>query len=170
MNENALQILEQYEFTVQRTYTGRGMIMLETEDGTKTVREFTGSRMILPYEQQLMQCLKQTGLCMTDCIVPNKEGEFLSKDADGIYYMVKDCPDGRSCDTKSWEELCRAMSLLAGFHRLARGVWQVPKEEASPRLYGSSVLEEYEKHNRELKKVRNFIRGRQKKGDFELLF
>ena len=170
MNEKAIYILEQYELTVLRTYTGRGMVMLETQEGTKTVREFTGSRMILPYEQQLMQCLKQEGLCMTDCIVPNREGELLSKDSEGIGYIVKDCPEGKACETRNWEELCRAMSLLASFHRMARGLWEIPKENRWPRLYGTSVLEEYEKHNKELKKVRNFIRSRQKKGDFELLF
>ena len=170
MNENAVLILDQYEFEVLRTYTGRGMVMLETQEGTRSVREFTGSRMILPYEQQLMQRLQESGLCMTDCIVPNREGELLSKDSDGIYYIVKECPEGKACETKSREELCRAMTLLAAFHKQARGIWQIPAEERVPRLYGSSVWEEYEKHNRELKKVQRFIRGRQKKGDFELLF
>ncbi|MCI8416781.1 MAG: CotS family spore coat protein [Lachnospiraceae bacterium] len=170
MNEKAVQILEQYDLTVLRTYTGRGAVMLETEEGTKTVKEFAGSRMILPYEQQLMQYLQRIGLCITDCIVPNREGELLSRDTDGIFYIVKDWPEGKACETKNREELIRAMELLAGFHQAARGLWKITPEERHPRMYGTSVTEEYEKHNRELKKVRNFIRGRQKKGDFELLF
>lgn len=170
MNEKAVQILEQYDLAVLRTYPGRGVVMLETEDGTKTVKEFAGSRMILPYEQQLMQHLQRAGLCITDHIVPNREGELLSRDTEGTYYIVKDWPEGKACDTRNTEELCRAMELLAGFHQLARGLWQTRKEDKSPRLYGASVPEEYEKHNRELKKVRNFIRGKQKKGEFELLF
>lgn len=170
MNENAVLILDQYDFEVQRTYTGRGMVMLETREGLRSVREFTGSRMILPYEQQLMQHLQASGLCMTDCIVPNREGELLSRDSDGIYYIVKECPEGKACETKNREELCRAMSLLAAFHRQARGIWEITDEVPASRLYGNSVKEEYEKHNRELKKVQRFIRGRQKKGDFELLF
>lgn len=170
MNENAVLILDQYELDVLRTYTGRGVIMLETREGTKTVREFTGSRVMLPYEQQLMECLKHMGFCGTDSIVPNREGELLSKDTDNIYYIVKDCPAGKACETKNAEELGRAMSLLAGFHKLARGLWQVSPEQSSLRFYGNPVTEEYEKHNRELRKVQRFIRGRQKKGDFELLF
>ena len=170
MNENAVLILDQYELEVVRTYTGRGVIMLETREGTKMVTEFTGSRTILPYEQQLMDRLSKVGFCGTDRIVPNREGELLSKDSDNIYYIVKDCPGGKACDTKNTEELCRAMGLLAGFHKLARGLWEIPGDETSGRFYGASVAEEYEKHNRELKKVQRFIRGRQKKGDFELLF
>ena len=170
MNEKAVQVLEQYDLEVLHTYPGRGAVMLETEDGTKTVKEFAGSRMILPYEQQLMQHLLRAGLCITDQIVPNREGEFLSRDSEGTSYIVKDWPEGKACETRNREELCRAMELLAGFHRLARNLWQIPVEERSPRLYGASVPEEYEKHNRELKKVRNFIRGKQKKGEFELLF
>ncbi len=170
MNEKALQILEQYEFTVLRTYSGRGAVMLETENGTKTVKEFAGSRIVLPYEQQLMRHLGQEGLCIADCINPNREGELLSRDPEGVYYIVKDYPEGKACETKNWEELRRACGFLAEFHKLARGLWQVPAGETMPRMYGTSVPEEYEKHNRELKKVRNFIRGRQRKGSFELLF
>ena len=170
MNEKALQILEQYEFAILRTYPGRGTVMVETENGTKTVKEFAGSRMVLPYEQQLMQHLKQAGLCMTDCINPNREGEYLSRDTEGSYYIVKDWPEGKACDTKNREELCRAMEFLAGFHRESRGLWKELPQEPAPRLYGASVQADYDKHNRELKKVRQFIRGRQKKGEFELLF
>lgn len=170
MNERALQILDQYEFAILRTYPGRGAVMVETENGTKTVKEFTGSRMVLPYEQQLMQHLKQTGLCMTDCINPNREGDLLSRDPEGNYYIVKDWPEGKACETKNREELCQAMEFLARFHREARGLWTEFPKEPVPRLYGVSVQSEYEKHNRELKKVRQFIRSRQKKGDFELLF
>ena len=37
-------------------------------------------------------------------------------------------------------------------------------------MLGQDRREEFEKHNRELKRTRNFIRTKRKKGDFELLF
>ena len=40
MNEKALQILEQYDLEVLRSYGGRGGIMLETKDGLKMIKEF----------------------------------------------------------------------------------------------------------------------------------
>ena len=126
------------------------------------------NRLFFPYNRKPMCDAEDRKLVFGE--LKNREGELLSKDSDNIYYIVKDCPGGKACDTKNAEELCRAMGLLAGFHRMARGLWKIPQEEISGRFYGNSVTEEYEKHNRELKKVQRFIRGRQKKGDFELLF
>ena len=44
MNEKALQILEQYDLEVLKSYGGRGGIMLETKDGLKMIKEFAGAQ------------------------------------------------------------------------------------------------------------------------------
>ena len=61
------------------------------------------------------------------------------------------------------------MRLLARVHRELRGVLRTEGAERR-RILGADRSEELEKHNREMKRARNFIRTRQKKGEFELLY
>ena len=169
MNEKALQILEQYEIGLQRSFGGRGGIMLETEQGLKMLKEFAGSRARLPFEQKLLEVLEQQGVCRTDRAVPNREGELVTVGEYEVPYLVKNWPPGRECDPRNEEELLRSMRTLARIHRTARGLWHTQGEERRW-LQGCDRCGELERHNREMKRARNYIRGRQKKGEFELLY
>ena len=169
MNEKALQILEQYDLEVLKSYGGRGGIMLETKDGLKMIKEFAGSRAKLPLEQRVLGILTERGVCAVDRVQVSREGELITIGDYETPYIVKDWPPGRECDPKNEEELLRSMRLLARVHRELRDVLHT--EGAERRwILGADRTEELEKHNREMKRTRNFIRTRQKKGDFELLY
>lgn len=169
MNEKALQILEQYDLEVLRSYGGRGGIMLETKDGLKMIKEFAGSRAKLPLEQRVLGILAERGVCAVDQVQANKEGELVTIGDYETPYIIKDWPPGRECDPKNEEELLKSMCLLARVHRELRGVLHT--EGAERRwILGADRSGELEKHNREMKRARNFIRTRQKKGEFELLY
>ena len=169
MNEKALQILEQYDLEVLRSYGGRGGIMLETKDGLKMIKEFAGSRAKLPLEQRVLGVLTERGVCAVDQVQANKEGELVTIGDYETPYIIKDWPPGRECDPKNEEELLKSMRLLARVHRELRGVLRTEGAERR-RILGADRSEELEKHNREMKRARNFIRTRQKKGEFELLY
>ena len=169
MNEKALQILEQYDLEVLRSYGGRGGIMLETKDGLKMIKEFAGSRAKLPLEQRVLGILAERGVCAVDQVQANKEGELVTIGDYEMPYIIKDWPPGRECDPKNEEELLKSMRLLARVHRELRGVLRTEGAERR-RIQGADRSEELEKHNREMKRARNFIRTRQKKGEFELLY
>ena len=169
MNEKALQILEQYDLEVLRSYGGRGGIMLETKDGLKMIKEFAGSRAKLPLEQRVLGILAERGVCAVDQVQANKEGELVTIGDYETPYIIKDWPPGRECDPKNEEELLKSMRLLARVHRELRGVLRTEGAERR-RILGGDRSEELEKHNREMKRARNFIRTRQKKGEFELLY
>lgn len=169
MNEKALQILEQYDLEVLRSYGGRGGIMLETKDGLKMIKEFAGSRAKLPLEQRVLGILAERGVCAVDQVQANKEGELVTIGDYETPYIIKDWPPGRECDPKNEEELLKSMRLLARVHRELRGVLRTEGAEHR-RILGADRSEELEKHNREMKRARNFIRTRQKKGEFELLY
>lgn len=169
MNEKALQILEQYDLEVLRSYGGRGGIMLETKDGLKMIKEFAGSRAKLPLEQRVLGILAERGVCAVDQVQANKEGELVTIGDYETPYIIKDWPPGRECDPKNEEELLKSMRLLARVHRELRGVLRTEGAERR-RILGADRSEELEKHNREMKRARNFIRTRQKKGEFELLY
>ena len=105
MNEKALQILEQYDLEVLRSYGGRGGIMLETKDGLKMIKEFAGSRAKLPLEQRVLGILAERGVCAVDQVQANKEGELVTIGDYETPYIIKDWPPGRECDPKNEEEL-----------------------------------------------------------------
>lgn len=169
MNEKALQILEQYDLEVLRSYGGRGGIMLETKDGLKMIKEFAGSRAKLPLEQRVLGILAKRGVCAVDRVLANKEGELVSIGDYETPYIIKDWPPGRECDPKNEEELLKSMRLLARVHRELRDVLHTEGTERRW-ILGADRTTELEKHNREMKRARNFIRTRQKKGEFELLY
>ena len=169
MNEKALQILEQYDLEILRSYGGRGGIMLETKDGLKMIKEFAGSRAKLPLEQRVLGILAERGVCAVDQVQANKEGELVTIGDYETPYIIKDWPPGRECDPKNEEELLKSMRLLARVHRELRGVLRTEGAERR-RILGADRSTELEKHNREMKRARNFIRTRQKKGEFELLY
>ena len=43
MNENALEVLEQYDLEVNRTFKGRGVYFVETSSGLHMLKEHRGS-------------------------------------------------------------------------------------------------------------------------------
>ncbi len=169
MNEKALQILEQYDIRLLRSFGGRGAVMLETEQGLKILKEFAGSRTKLPFEQLLLSRLEERQVCRVDRAVANLEGALVSVGDYETPYLLKNWPSGKECDPRSEEDLVRSMRVLARIHQEARGVWQASGEEKR-RLTGANRRTEFEKHNRELKRVRNFIREKHRKGDFERLY
>lgn len=170
MNEKALQILEQYNIKLLRSFGGRGAVMLETEQGLKILKEFAGSKTKLPYEQALLARLEEEEICGVDRAMANIDGELLSAGEYDTTWIIKNWPSGKECDTHNEEDLLKSMQILARIHKSARNIWQIENEETAKRLVGSDRRTELEKHNRELKRVQNFIRNKRKKGSFELLF
>ena len=172
MNEKGLQILEQYDICLQKSFGGRGSLMLETDRGLKLLKEFAGSRHKLPCEQELLKRLEEQGVCRTDRVVPNREGSLISVGEYDTPYILKNWPPGRECDPKNEEELLRSMRTLARIHRVLRGLPEAAaiSAEDKRRMTGTGQCRELEKRNRELRRAQNFIRNRHRKGSFELLF
>lgn len=162
------QILEQYPFEVKQTVKGRGVLICDTDKGLKILKEYRGSEGRADFLYSLLDFLKEHGQERVDCIVKNKEEKALTVDTDGTAYMVRDWYEGKECDTKSREDVLRAVQQLADLHKVMR---EFPME-IPEYLKGKddTLLLENEKHTRELKKVRNFVYSRKKKNDFEQKF
>ena len=143
--------------------------MLETEQGLKMLKEFSGSKRKLALEQTLLERLEAAGVCKTDRVVANREGELVSVGEYDVSWIVKNWPSGKECDPRSEEDLLKCMRLCGKIHREARDVWRLEAAECQ-RYMGEDRRTAFDKHNRELKRVQNFMRAKRKKGDFELLF
>lgn len=167
MDEKALEVLEQYDLEVIRTWKGRGVYFAETSAGLHMLKEHRGSEEKLEKLRLLLDSMESVQFFKTDLPVQTKEGTFLSKDSEEVTYLLKKWREGRECDPRNELDICRAMEGLAIFHTAASGIWKFTSPEERTKYEGSSLADEMEKHTRELKKVQTFIRKKQKKSAFE---
>ncbi|TGY91983.1 CotS family spore coat protein [Petralouisia muris] len=161
-------ILEQYPFEVRQTVKGRGALICDTDKGLKILKEYKGSEGRADFLYGLLQFLKNHGQERIDCIVKTGDAKTIARDADGTAYMVRDWYEGRECDTKSRDDILKSIRQLADIHNVLREFPEEIPEYLQVRDH--TLLEENERHTRELKKVRNFIFSRKKKTDFEMEF
>lgn len=163
MNDRAVSVLSEYEFEVIRTWKGRGAILFETPEGIRILKEYKGVPEKLGLQKALLDCIRENSGLSVEDIIPNKEGMLFTKDAFQDTYVVKSYFDARECSIRDREECRKAVSVLARLHR----AMSMPMAEKPP---GSALRldKEYEKHNRELKKVRRFLRNKGQKNDFEI--
>lgn len=166
MNDRAVSLLENYDFTVNKTKKGRGAIIAETDKGLKLFAEYNGPKEKVDLQELLMDTIKAAGFFNIDCFVRNKEDSILSVDYDGKAYMVKDYYLARECNVTDRRECKRAALALARLHKAMRGNFTEYPVTISKEIFSS----EFQKRNQELKRVRNFIRKTSRKNDFEILF
>lgn len=163
MNDRAVELLEQYEIEVLRTRKGRGAILCETSQGCLILKEYAGSQERIALQDRLLKQVAEAGLVQVEMIVPDREGALFVKDSDGIKYVLKTWQDGRECSIHDRGECVEAVRLLARLHENMT----VPSDTAGlPQAF--SVEKEYEKRNRELKRVRNYLQQKKQKSWFEL--
>lgn len=163
MNEKAVELLGQYEIEVRHTKKGRGAILCDTDQGCMIFKEYSGSQERIQLQDRLLDRIAKDGLVNAERIVPARENKLLVKDADGASYVLKTWREGRECSIHDREECREAVRLLARLHksmRLDAGTPNLP-EALSPEG-------EYDKHNRELKRVRKYLQQKGQKSWFEL--
>ena len=161
------EIAGKYGLEVNSVRKGRGSWIFETDQGLKLLKEYKGSVKRLEFEEAVLDTMKDAGALRVDQYVRNLEQELISTAEDGTRYLVKNWFSDRECDLKDRQEILSAVRQIAVLHQSLRQVenreeWNL-KSMISPPLY-----EAMEKHNRELRKARAFIRGKRKKNEFEL--
>lgn len=160
MNDRAIGLLEQYEIEVLRTRKGRGAILCDTDKGLLIFKEYTGNGRKAEIQNRLLQHIGEAGSVQTEQIIPTKEGALFVKDNDGISYILKTYKEGRECNIYDRAECLEAVKLLSGLHRC------MELGAAGPERF--FIEKEYEKHNRELKRVRKYLKQRGQKTRFEI--
>lgn len=164
MQEYERNILEKYNIDIRSTRKIRGAVLCDTEQGLYLLKEVTVPPERILALAKVYEFLENQVWCETDKIIPNSEGEYVTGEENGSKYILKRWFSGRECDIKRPGELLEASGVLAKLHLLMVGG---ENEIASDAV---QINEEYGRHNRELKKVRSFIRKHSLKGEFELEF
>lgn len=164
MNDRAVSVLENYDFEVIRTQKSRNSILCETDKGWVILKEYRGPLSRLELMDQLLQETAQNGFAAIEQIVKNKEGELYCKDQEQTVFIVKTWKNGRECSLKDGQECRMAMMMLAALHK----AMCLPVLARQSGLRAVSLFSEYEKRNRELRKVRKFLREKGQKTVFEI--
>lgn len=172
MNDRAVGLLEQYEVEVHKTAKGRGAILCDTNLGSLIFKEYTGNDRRIWVQNSCLEHIYQDGGALAERIIPTKEGALMLRDGDGTGYVLKTWFEGRECNIYERYECLEAVQLLARLHNCMEKFQPSAQEDASlqeiPMHYlVSAPLAEYEKHNRELRRVLKFLRNRGQKTWFE---
>lgn len=163
MNDRSVGLLDNYDIEVLRTWKGRGAILCETKQGIFILKEYAGHRERAVFQDMLLSLVKDRGFKNVESILKNKEQELLTQDQDGSYYILKTYFEGRECNVRDMEECQAAVKTLAGLHNVSYVEEPLP-ETCMPHF----AHVEFEKHNKELRRVRKYLKDRGQKTDFEI--
>ena len=164
MKDQELQVLDQYDIEVNSTRKVRGAILCDTKEGLFQLREGSFSEKRMLELDEIYQHLHKKGYDNVDFVIKNKEGNFISQGQDGTLYFLKRWFFGRECDVKKELDLIESANNLALLHHALSDF------SSSSMCTKENMEEEMIRHNKELKKIRKFIRDRVGKGEFEHLF
>ena len=128
------------------------------------MKEYNGPTEKIIFQDYLLNHIRENGAVRAETILRTSENELIVRDQDRSAYIVKTYCEGRECDHRNIQECCFAVNTLAQLH----GVCDLSGSEVLEGQPVFHVEKECEKHNRELKKVRKYLREKSQKTDFEI--
>ncbi len=164
MKDKELEVLQQYDIDVKGTRKVRGAFFCDTNKGPFLLQEVKCSEKRIPVLYELQNHLLQEGYKNVDIFIKNKEGSLISVTEDEERFTLKRWFYGKECDNKREIDIMEGVRNLALLHRILKKEFETP---LSPK---EDISQEFVRHNREMKKVRSFIRNKVGKGEFEVLY
>jgi len=161
VNDKAVNVLEQYDMTVSRTFKGRGTIICDTDQGMRVLKEYRGRTEKLELLFQLQGKLKDS--LRTDTLIRTKEGALFVKDLDNSVYILEEQVEGKECSYKNEEDIVKACGAMAKLHLK----FMTPQSEKICVMPVFFYADEMERHTIECKRVRNYLRKLHNKTEFE---
>lgn len=153
-------VIAQYDFTPTGIRKGRGCVLIDTKEGTYEIAEFIGPTKRAEVQAQLLEKLYQKTPVKTERILPNKEGQLLSFDREKRKYLCQTHLEGREC---SWNDLGDCKKAITALVQLEQEMYLPMIQER--RVF--HLEEEILRHNRDLIRIRKYLRGRSRLSVFE---
>lgn len=168
MNERGINVLEEYDLEIGAIRRGRGMLLVETNQGMKKLVEFKGTLAHVEFQNMVQEKILADAGILTDSFVRNRNGELVTQDKDTQKYVLKNHMEGAECDIKDSQEIAGMVRNLAKLHKCMQcsDCVELPAEVQNPEI----LRMEFEKHNKELRKIRRYIRNRSSISVFETKF
>lgn len=161
-----MTILEQFGVSAYHTMRGRGALICETNRGVKLLRETSFDEEKYAKEEYVTNQLKIQGFAHVDTFMRTKEGALIAEDEEGKKYYLKDWFSAGECDVKSYHDVINACRAIAAMHKALALV--APLENENIKIPVCESLEvRYERKLKEMKFIRNYLRKKKGKTDFE---
>lgn len=162
------EVWKQYNMAIRNVYRVRGAYILETDQGLKLYRNYEGSESKIGFEQSVKEHLYSTGYTNIDLYFKNQKGELITTDSMGTKYVIKSWFNGEECNLREEQDIIAASKNLANLHKHLIEITSNPEEQYEKYTY--NLVTQFDKHNRELKRVRSYIRDKKQKNEFEVCF
>lgn len=167
MEDRLEEVVGQYGLTVKARYRARGGTLFDTDGGLVFLKQLEEAKSHLYVEAAVTGHLADKGYPDTDRIFWTTGGDITSRDNFGQEYVLRRGIRGDACDLKELEEVKLAAENLAILHSNLQGIF--PQQVAQNNVLRTDTLENsYTRHNRELKRVRQYIRNKNNKNEFEV--
>ena len=169
MNDWGMSVLSQYPVTLRTTRKVRGALLCDTKEGLYLLQEYRAAQTRLKAEAALLSYLTENGMVRTDQIIKNDKEELLSKNEDGTGYVLKVWYPWPECSVNSVGDLGQAVNSLARLHVYMRRMPAQTMDDITSQINKVHLgfLAQYEKHNRELRRVRAYLARKKKKSVLE---
>lgn len=168
MEEKIADLLAQYDLVVYRAGRAKGAWILETDRGLKCLGSCSYSEGKIKFEQKVKQFAAEQGFAELDLYVPNREQGFLVQGPYNEQFVMRDWFYGEECNAKSREQVLKTVETLANLHTCLEG-FPLTEEEKEFCLQ-PKLTEQLERRNKELRRVRTYIRSKKQKNYFEQNF
>lgn len=168
MEDRNLELFRQYNIKIYNTYRIRGAFIIETDKGLKLLKSLESSKSRIDFENTVLEYLTVQNYPYVDLYVRNNTNEIITEDSAGNKYILKNWFPGEECNLRDEADVADAAINLAILHSLLREV-PLTKEQVEYNT-SATLMELFDKRNRELKRVRGYIREKRKKNEFELCY
>jgi len=168
MEDKISDLLAQYDLVVYRAGRVKGAWILETDRGLKSLGGCSYSEGKVAFEQKVKQFAAKHGFPALDLYVENKEQGFLVQGPYNEQFVMRDWFYGEECDANNREHVLLAVETLAMLHNSLKGLSLSAEEQTF--CLQQRVPEQLERRNKELRRVRTYIRSKKQKTVFEQNF
>lgn len=168
MEDRSQEALKKYHLKVYNIFRARGAFLLETDCGLKLFKCFEGTVNRALFEHQVKEQLQLHGYANTDIFVKTIDDEIISEDSAGCQYIMKNWFWGEECNLKDLSQIEAASANLARLHNILKDV-DFTKEQLEHNI-APDLMDTFDKRNRELKRVKAYIREKRQKNEFELSY
>ena len=165
MAEKLDEIFEMYGLCVKQLTRGRGTTILKTEEGLFQLKPLLVNESRIVAEYKFKGALSDYGFTCIDSVIPDNENNLVTYDRYGNQYVLRSYFDGRELNIRNREEIGLAVTNLAKFHIASAKVFFETERDVHVR---PSI--EFNRRNKEIKRVKNFMQRQKSKRDFELKY
>ncbi len=163
--EDKLEIaLSRYEMRVRKRFRSRGGWVLDTDKGFRLLREYDRIHGHFRLENEVKVYLVEQGFDRVDSVCPNGDGEQVTELETGEKYVMYRWFAGEECDLRSGKCLAEAGANLGNFHKKIQGF---SKKDENAKTE-PDLLDQFRRHNRELKRVNTYMKSKKRKNEFEI--